>query len=91
MLTISIKAREKKKHFHNPSTPSPIKKKKPHRNPTNILKKKASMTTRSGETQECAGRELMRDTACLIFIQANTITNVFKGQVAVNEVMLFGE
>lgn len=49
------------------------------------------MTTRSGEIQECAGRELMRDKACLIFMQANTITNVFKGQVAVNEVMLFGE
>lgn len=89
MLAISIKPREKKKHFHNP--PPIKKKKKSHRNPTNTLKKKASMTTRSGETQECAGRELMRDTACLIFIQANTITNVFKGQVAVNEVMLFGE
>lgn len=33
----------------------------------------------------------MGDTACLIFMQANTITNAFKGQVAVSEVMLFGE
>ena len=49
------------------------------------------MTARRGETQECAGRELVRDTACLIFMQANDITNVFKVQVAVNEVMLFGK
>lgn len=59
--------------------------------PINVLKKKLSVRTRRGETVELAVRELMRDTACLIFMQANTITNAFKGQVAWSEVMLFGE
>lgn len=53
--------------------------------------RKAAVSTRRGETLALAVRELMRDIACQIFMQANSITNAFKGQVAGSEVMLFGE
>lgn len=49
-----------------------------HRDATNILKK---ASTKRGEAPGPAVRELMTDTACLIFMRPNTITNAFKGQV----------